>query len=119
MCLLHNWCATVLHMVNHFLLSYIVVSWGKLLVLAALVLCTSPVSGRLTGIQRINYGVVFEPQGHIQLSAETWMHTFEIHLPDEMNFKSIQQNKCNKTADICEVVSTSYKQGSIKYLIQY
>lgn len=65
-------------------------------------LCCPVVSGKkATELQRLNYGVVFKQKDHLQLATESWIHTFEISLPEGINLVNIfgcSQNK--KTCDL-------------------
>ena len=72
--------------------------------LLLLILTTTTASGSLPPeLQRMNYGVVFEPEAHLQLSRENWVHTFEVQLPDILNI--INLSGCTKDAETCSVVN--------------
>ena len=54
-------------------------------------------------LQRLNYGVLFEAQSQIQMSKETWIHTFEVQLPEQLNM--IKLSGCNRDIKTCSVVN--------------
>ena len=54
-------------------------------------------------LQRLNYGVLFEAQSQIQMSKETWIHTFEVQLPEQLNM--IRLSGCNQDIKTCSVVN--------------
>ena len=69
-----------------------------------LILTTATVSGSLSPeLQRLNYGVVFEPGAQIHLSRENWIHTFEVQLPDDFNL--IRLSGCTIDKNTCSVVN--------------
>lgn len=75
-----------------------------MLMIALMALCTTTVSGNLPSeLQRLNYGVVFEPTAELQLSEETWIHTFEIELPTNLNMMDLPV--CTKGKQTCEAVN--------------
>ena len=71
---------------------FLIVTWDgtELSILFLLILATATVSGTLSPeLQRMNYGVLFEPEGHLQLSRENWIHTFEVELPEKINMHKL------------------------------
>ena len=69
-----------------------------------LIFCTTVVSSTLSPeLQRLNYGVLFEAQSQIQMSKETWIHTFEVQLPEQLNM--IRLSGCNQDIKTCSVVN--------------
>lgn len=72
--------------------------------LLLLILTTTTASGSLSPeLQRMNYGVVFEPEAHLQLSKENCVHTFEVHLPESLNM--INLSGCTRDAATCSIVN--------------
>lgn len=51
----------------------------------------------------MNYGVLFEPEGHLQLSRENWIHTFEVELPEKINMYKL--SGCHKDVKTCSIVN--------------
>lgn len=75
-----------------------------MLVVALTAVCTTTVSGNLLPeLQQLNYGVVFEPTAKLQLSEETWIHTFEIELTTSPNMTDLPA--CTKGKQICKTVN--------------
>ena len=69
-----------------------------------LIFCGTTVSGSQSPeLQRLNYGVVFEPQTQIYLSKEIWTHTFEVQLPEELQMISL--SGCSRDEKTCSVVN--------------
>ena len=69
-----------------------------------LIFCGTTVSGSQSPeLQRLNYGVVFEPQTQIYLSKEIWTHTFEVQLPEELQMFSL--SGCSRDEKTCSVVN--------------
>ena len=54
-------------------------------------------------LPRLNYGVVFQREAKLTLSREHWLHTFEIGLPENLNFPAI--GTCHKDKETCKVIS--------------
>ena len=54
-------------------------------------------------LQRLNYDVLFEAQSQIQMSKETWIYTFEVQLPEQLNM--IRLSGCNQDIKTCSVVN--------------
>ena len=54
-------------------------------------------------LQTLNYGVLFEAQSQIQMSKETWIHTFEVQLPEQLNM--IKLSGCNRDIKTCSVAN--------------
>ena len=77
-----------------------------MLFLISLTFCVTLASGKIPHeLQRLNYGVVFEPLDQIHLATEHWMHTFAIQLPKGLNVLDIagcnlDQNKCKIVNDV-------------------
>lgn len=68
-----------------------------------MILCSPLVSGRkVSDLQRMNYGIVFEPEDQLQLAGESWTHTFEISLPQRTNLIDIFG--CSKNKKTCDLV---------------
>ena len=62
------------------------------------------VSGKLMPeLQRLNYGVVFEPEAQLHMSIDTWMHTFKVQLPEEVNLLDL--TGCSKDKKTCNIVN--------------
>ncbi|KAL4225411.1 hypothetical protein ACF0H5_016101 [Mactra antiquata] len=67
-------------------------------------MCFTTVSGiSLSELQRLNYGVAFEPRVQLQTSEEMWIHTFEVELPTGMNM--IDLSVCKDNRAICKFVN--------------
>ena len=49
-------------------------------------------------VQRLNYGVVFRENGHVILSNEYWLHTYEVSIPEYVPFPNI--GRCYKDNSI-------------------
>ena len=85
---------------------FILVMWSgvKFAMLFMLILTTAMVSGSLSPeLLRLNYGVVFEPEAHIHLSRENWIHTFEVQLPNDFNL--ITLSGCTRDKNTCSIVN--------------
>jgi hypothetical protein len=56
-----------------------------------------------TVVQRINYGIVFQPQEQLSVATEWWLHTYEIKLPRPKHIPSVKSchflNKSCRTLD--------------------
>lgn len=75
-----------------------------MLFLISMVLCVNVVSGKLPNeLQRLNYGVVFEPLNRIHLATESWTHTFALELPKDLNL--VDLTGCTQTPKTCKVVN--------------
>ena len=87
----------LIHRPNYALFPFISsgMGWGPgLTFIVLLIFCTTVVSSTLSPkLQRLNYGVLFEAQSQIQMSKETWIHIFEVQLPDQLNM--IKLSVCN------------------------
>ena len=71
-----------------------------------LMLCSGSVMGKQQ-VQRLNYGVVFEPQNQLQLSGEVWLHTFEIPLPegiDLQNAFACKKESCQSISNLLQEI---------------
>ena len=54
-------------------------------------------------IQRLNYGILFEPTAKLHFGQEYWSHTFEIPLPSKMYLPGIpkcQRSTCKVANDV-------------------
>ncbi|XP_069107346.1 uncharacterized protein, partial [Argopecten irradians] len=61
-----------------------------------LALCEKP-----SQVQRLNYGLLFQPTAHLHLGQEYWSHTFEIPLPKRLHLSEVL--KCNRR--MCEAAN--------------
>ena len=57
---------------------------------------------------RLNYGIVFEPESQLHLGQESWLHTFEISLPTDMNVIGI--SGCSREKDTCIIINQIFSQ---------
>lgn len=64
--------------------------------------------GSVSVLQRINYGVVFQPTSDIVLAQDTWYHTFELKLPEIINMPSLPT--CRNDNDTCKIVAHVLEQ---------
>ena len=83
-----------------------------------LLLCMGNIQGK-TIVQRLNYGVVFRENGHLVLSNEHWLHTFEITIPDAVPVPSIgtchnDDSTCMMTAHILASLNTVRAETSAR-----
>ena len=67
------------------------------------ILLVSAVTAKPDYFQRLNYGIVFQPESKLYLGQEFWRHTFEISLPTDMNI--IQISGCNQDKDTCIIIN--------------
>ena len=75
-----------------------------MLAVALMALCATTVSGNISSeLQRLNYGIVFEPKAELHLAEETWVHTFEIELPTGISM--IDLPGCVKDEKSCLLVN--------------
>ena len=61
--------------------------------------------------QRLNYGVLFQPDSQLILSQEYWTHTFHLRLPAQMKSSGIPQctassSYCDSLNDIISAINT-------------
>lgn len=54
-------------------------------------------------LPRLNYGVIFQREATLTLSREYWLHTYEINLPEHVNFPAI--GTCQKNTNTCQIIS--------------
>ena len=54
-------------------------------------------------VQRLNYGVVFRENGHVILSNEYWLHTYEVSIPEYVPFPNI--GTCHKDNSTCVLIA--------------
>lgn len=69
----------------------------------SIVLRINLVSGLQPELQRLNYGVVFEPQHQLQMGIEHWTHTFAVELPTSLNILSL--SGCSRDKETCKFVN--------------
>lgn len=72
--------------------------------IAVMLACSSSVQGDpQTPIQRLNYGLLFEPTAKLHLGQEYWSHTFKIPLPTKMYLPGIatcRHQTCKKSSNL-------------------
>lgn len=66
-------------------------------------MCAVTVSEEKKFIQRLNYGIVFKEDGHLILSNEYWLHTYEIPIPEYVPIPNI--GTCHKDNSTCILVA--------------
>ena len=54
-------------------------------------------------VQRLNYGVVFRENGHLILSNEYWLHTYEVSIPEYVPIPNI--GTCHKDNSTCILIA--------------
>lgn len=75
-----------------------------MLLLISMVLCVNMVSGKIPKeLQRLNYGVFFEPWNQMQLTTGSWTHTFALELPNELNLVDLAG--CTQSPKTCKDVN--------------
>ncbi|XP_048259087.1 uncharacterized protein LOC125384301 [Haliotis rufescens] len=64
-------------------------------------------------IQRINYGVIFQPMTKVQFATEYWLHTYQLDIPSSFHLKAIRG--CYHNNSTCQLVKLFQSQvNSIK-----
>lgn len=53
-------------------------------------------------LHRLNYGVVFKKVAKLQLDADLWILTFEIHQPEVTNLEKLA--RCSSKSKTCDLV---------------
>ncbi|KAK3100591.1 hypothetical protein FSP39_022245 [Pinctada imbricata] len=106
-------------------------SWFGLLALLVLISVVAPIdskiirSDRMDTIQRLNYGVMFQPASKLVLSQEYWTHTFHLRLPERL--KASSAPRCSSNSSYCimlnDVISTVHNihtqtQGHVHEVIK-
>lgn len=54
-------------------------------------------------IQRLNYGVVFKEHADLHLAQEHWLHTFEIPIPEHVQFPTMEV--CQHSNNTCLIIN--------------
>ncbi|KAK3097358.1 hypothetical protein FSP39_008986 [Pinctada imbricata] len=106
-------------------------SWCGLLALLVMVFMVATTDAKIIRsdsvdtLQRLNYGVMFQPTSRLILSQEYWTHTFHLRLPEPIGPTSTQ--KCQSNSSYCimlnDIISTVHNihiqtQGHVNQVIK-
>jgi len=113
-----SWCAftPTNHHIKFFSLSYVLgkiwtyqhsLTLGTMVLVALLMI--NPVSATTADknvkvIQRLNYGIMFKQEASLFISTESWLHTFQVDLPKNVNLDKM--NFCNNLTTNCHTMNS-------------
>lgn len=71
-------------------------------------------------IQRLNYGIIFQPKGIINFSPDSWYHTFTINLPSPIAIRDVavchethKEHSCHRVNNIVQHLNILHHQTAI------
>ncbi|XP_069116722.1 LOW QUALITY PROTEIN: uncharacterized protein [Argopecten irradians] len=74
-------------------------------ILAVMFLCIPLVVANSSPVQRLNYGILFEPTAQLHLGQEYWTHTFKIPLPSPLylpGIRTCQRQTCKMANQVVD-----------------